>query len=138
MNGKMLVDTCLLFYLVDKTDAKKHDKTRGFFLSFKQKENLFASTQNLREFSSVAWKKSGLQASEINETIEVFFNSFGIVSDKQEDITTANLLVESNRKNFWDALLVATAQRNGISTILTENARHFEKFKRIKAINPLQ
>jgi len=39
---------------------------------------------------------------------------------------------------FWDALLVATMQRHGITTIFTENTGDFEKCPGIKAVNPLK
>lgn len=43
----------------------------------------------------------------------------------------ALVLAERNcikRSDVFDALLVAIAKRNGIETILTENAKHFEMF----------
>ncbi len=55
MAEKFLVDTCVLFYLVDKNDAEKHRKASRWFESLKG-ENFFVSTQNLREFASVALK----------------------------------------------------------------------------------
>jgi predicted nucleic acid-binding protein len=138
MQGRALVDTCVLVYLIDKTDKGKHEKAKEWLKSIEGRDNFFVSIQNLREFSSIALKKSSLHLREINELLEVFADAFGIVFDSFEDIIKANEAIGKNRKIFWDALLAATMQRHSIHIILTENTKDFKGFKGIKTINPLR
>ncbi len=138
MGDRALVDTNILVYLIDKTDEKRHRKAKEWFKSIKGQENLFVSAQNLREFSSIALKKSSLHVNEINKILRLFADAFDLIFDNFEDIIKANNKIEKTRKNFWDALLAATMQRHFISVILTENTKDFKKIKGIKAINPLE
>ncbi len=138
MNEKMLVDSCLLVYFIDPREKEKHEKTVGWFKERLPAENLFVSNQNLREFASVAIKKSTATTNEITDALQLFSETFKIIQDNAQDIARATALCEGKKKIFWDALIVATMQRNGIQKIITENTKHFEKFNAIKAINPLE
>ena len=138
MQNKTSIDTCILIYLVDKTEPEKHAKAIGWFESIRnKKEQYFISMQNLREFAGVAFAKTNLSPEEINENISLFSETFSVLDEKTEDIKTATLLLGNDRKNFYDALLAATMQRHGIMQILTENTKDFEKIKGIKTTNPL-
>ncbi len=138
MQDKALVDTCILAYLVDKTEPIKHEKAQTWFESIrKEKQRYFISMQNLRELANVSLKKTTLFPREINENNLLFSETFGVLWDETGDIITAVLLAETDRKNFWDCLLAATAKRHGIRTILTENTKDFGRIKGIKAKNPL-
>ena len=138
MQNRVLVDTCILFYLIDKTCEEKHRKALEWFKAMKGRENLFISLQNLREFSNIALKKSSLSPKEINKLLRLFADFFELVYDNSDDIIKANERAGRTRKNFWDALLVSTMRRYKIRTILTENTKDFEKFKGVSAVNPFR
>ncbi|MBN2066937.1 MAG: PIN domain-containing protein [Candidatus Diapherotrites archaeon] len=135
---KMLVDSCILVYLVDKTEKGKHEKARQWFETIRWEKNYFVSIQNLREYANISLRKTALPAGEIVENISLFSETFNTVFDRVEDITAAIGLAGTRGKLFWDAMLAATMQRHGINTILTENTKDFKKFKEIKATNPLE
>lgn len=136
MHDKALVDTNILFYIIDKADKTKNQKAQAWLASVTGKEPIFVSMQNLREFSNIALRKTSLPPEEINALVEMFSTGFCLIAETKEDIGCANYLTaENNRNRFFDALLVATMQRHGIRHILTENTKHFEKFK---ATNPLK
>ena len=135
-NEKALVDTNFLFYLVDKEAGAKHESARKWFSSTIDKK-VFVSFQSLREFSNVALKKTSFSANEINRVLEMFSSSFELIFASLEDAKNANLFCETDRKNFWDCLLIATMKRHGIKTILTENTKHFSPAGGIRAKNPL-
>ncbi len=57
----MLVDSNVLIYLVDPSDATKHAVARRLLEEIiRHPQNYVVATQNLREFASVALKKMGL------------------------------------------------------------------------------
>ncbi len=136
MNDKVLIDSNILVYFVDKNELQKHIKAKELLKSINPTDQYFVSLQNLREFSSVAFKKSKLSAAEINEFIKVFSSAFIVLADTKDDIENANIKKENFKSSFWDSLLASTMQRNEIKKILTENISDFKAFKEIEAINP--
>jgi len=134
---KALVDSCILVYLVDKTEKGKHEKAKKWFETIRWRKNYFVSIQNIREYANIALRKTAIPTSEIIENMALFSETFNAIFDNVEDVATAISLAEAKRKVFWDAMLAATMQGHGIKVILTENTKDF-KFKGIKAVNPLE
>jgi predicted nucleic acid-binding protein len=88
------------------------------------------STQNVLELYSALTKT--LPTDESAYWAEHFLDTKSIIKlePSVQDTRDALELAKKNkmrRGEVFDALLVATAKRNGIDTILTENPRHFEK-----------
>lgn len=134
--SEILVDTNILVYLLDKKEAKRHEKTLQWFQNLKRDKNsYFISLQNLREFSSICLKKTKLKHEKINEWTELFSRIFYLVSDSKEDGIKATQICRKNKISFWDSLLIATMQRCDIRHILTENIKDFQKYSKIKTIN---
>ena len=74
---------------------------------------------------------------EITESVLRIGNEFTMLLELPQDtITTINLC--NNRNNFYDALLIATMKRHGLTTIITENTKDFDYFDGIRAINPFK
>ncbi|MBI4044561.1 MAG: PIN domain-containing protein [Candidatus Diapherotrites archaeon] len=133
-----LVDTNLLVYIIDKTEKHKYEKANKWIKSVKSQDKYFVALQNLREFSNIARKKSGLSAEEITGFLQVFSDSFTLVFDSKDDLLKAVFLSEKTKTHFWDILLACTMQRHGIQKILTENTTDFKKIPEIEAINPFE
>lgn len=119
---KKLIDTCLLIYLVDSSDEKKHKKVVNWFETISGDE-YFISIQNLREFAYVVKKKSLLNNEKLKEYIGLFSDSFNLIYDNLEDIINAT---KSSKNKYWDSLLIATAKRHNIVEIITENEKDFD------------
>jgi predicted nucleic acid-binding protein len=123
---KILIDTCILVYLIDSSDEIKHQKVVDWFSSIIGDDDYFVSIQNLREFVFVAKKKNLIESGDIRHYINLFVDSFNLIEDNVTDILDASL---SGSKRFFDNLLVSTAKRNGIFEILTENEKDFPLMK---------
>lgn len=136
MRDKILIDTNVLVYLIDRREEIKHEKAIETFMAIQNKEDYFVAFQNLKEFSNVARKKTSLSAEEINEFIETFSNSFTLVFDDMVDLQNANFLSEKNNAPFWDSVLVSVMRKEKINKIITENVKDFSKFGEIETINP--
>lgn len=135
MNDRAFVDTCILYYLIDTHEQKKHERAVRWFYTVAPKE-FFISTQTLREFANVSLKKSSLKTEEIIEFLELFSARFTVMEEEFCDVVTAIILSKNERRNFFDALLAATMKRNSVITILTENIKDFGGLG-VKTINPL-
>jgi len=120
---KTLIDTSILIYLVDAKEEKKHQKVVGWFEGIFESNEYFVSLQNLREFAFVAKKKDLLLAEEIITYVELFADSFNLLQDSVEDVKKAS---RKTKNKYWDALLIATAKRNNIFQVITENEKDFK------------
>jgi predicted nucleic acid-binding protein len=119
---KKLVDTSILIYLIDSKEKEKHLKAVEWFENIFGSNDYFISTQNLREFAFVAKNKALIETEETKKYLDLFAESFNIIQDSIEDIKKA---CETTKKKYWDALLIATAKRNNIFQIITENEKDF-------------
>jgi len=120
---KTLIDTSILIYLVDAKEEKKHQKVVGWFEGIFESNEYFVSLQNLREFAFVAKKKGLLKVEEVKKYVDLFVDSFNLLYDSVDDIKKAS---EKPRAKYWDALLIATAKRNNIFQVITENEKDFK------------
>jgi len=134
MRGNYFIDTNSLVYLVSKEDEKKHTQIKEIIST--KNSNFFISIQNLKEFANISLKKSDKSIEKINSTMEKLMKKFNLLIELNDDIFYAVTIAK--RKNFYDALLVATMKRNGIKKIITENEKDFLEFKGIKTINPFR
>jgi predicted nucleic acid-binding protein len=136
MQDSFLVDSCILLYLADKRDMKKHLRAIKWLEGVETKK-FFISMQNIREVSSNLLKKTVLPSKEIIDFVDMLLNRFSLVNEDFNDYLKATVLCSKNRKNFFDAVLASTMQRYYITTIITENTKDFELLG-VKAINPLK
>ncbi|MDO8627677.1 MAG: PIN domain-containing protein [Candidatus Diapherotrites archaeon] len=140
--NKILVDTNILFYLVQKHETKKHEIVSKLFKTIREKHqesNYTIALQSLREFSNIYWKKSKEKnLDDLIENIQLFKTVFEILPETEEDIETANKLHFEQKIPFWDALIVSVMQKNHIDSILTENEKDFKKIPWTNVINPFK
>ena len=130
-----LVDTNILVYIVDTKEKEKHAKALDWYAAQRKNKTLCISIQNLREFAAICVKKTSLGKEKIMQWIEDYSSAFWVLNDSQEDIIKA---VETAREKgipYYDGLLAATMERHGLGTIITENARDFNKHGRINVVD---
>ena len=133
---KFIIDSNILIYLVDITDAIRHKKATDWLIENKN-TFLAVSSQNIREFARVCFQKELLPPQDICEFIESFAARFTVFQDDFTDTKNAVLFCKGNVNLFWDAAIVSVMKRKGIETIFTENTKDFVVLG-VKAINPLK
>jgi predicted nucleic acid-binding protein len=132
MKDNYFIDTNILIYLINQNEIEKHNLAKKIV----KNTNCNISIQNLKELSNILFKKTPLTPIEISKYI-IRIGSFAtLLPELTTDILEATKM--SKRKNFYDALLVATMKRNGIKKIITENEKDFSDFKGIEIINPFR
>lgn len=133
-----LVDSNVLVYLVDSKEKKKHSIALRWLGNIKDDLNsYFISTQNLREFVSIALKKGKAKPEKIAEWVAVFRDVFILIEDSSADILPALELSSRKKMHFWDALLATTMKRYKIGAIVTENTKDFRKAE-LRVFNPFR
>jgi predicted nucleic acid-binding protein len=139
-DGPALVDTNILTYAFDTRDPKKRERAAELLARcWRSEERLSVSVQNLAEFSVVVTEKiaNPIPGPVVTKFIAAVasYNGWNVVSYGPGTILAAHGLARRCSLHFWDALLAATMQENGISAIYTEDA-HFGKVPGLSVINP--
>jgi predicted nucleic acid-binding protein len=136
---RMLIDSNILVYAYD-ISSERHQKALDFFKNILLSDSAVVSIQNIVEFSRIMTEKiknpiSPVQTrfivSELSETMDIIYYDSHTVSD-------ALNISSMNKIHFFDALLAATMEKEGISSIATENEKDFRKISWITVINPLK
>ena len=135
-----LVDTNILCYAFDTGVPEKRAAARGLLARvFNNEEMLSVSVQNLAEFAVVTREKMEhpLPDAVITRFIEdiVAFDGWKVIRYDAGTVTRAIGISRAHNLHFWDSLLVATMQEQGIDTIWSEDA-HFSKIPGLNMKNP--
>lgn len=78
------------------------------------------SSQVLKEFANFAFKRTRKSAAEINATL-LKIGAYSFVADTKELITDGVIGKEQWQVGFYDALMIAAANKAGCSTMYTED-----------------
>ena len=124
-----LIDTNIWVHALSR-DSPKKERAQDVTNVLMGLGEAAVSTQNLLELYAAMTKT--LSPTESAKWSEKFARSRNIYKFEPslEDTEAAIGMARSlglRRSEIFDALLAATALRNGIKTIVTENARHFER-----------
>ncbi|HPX73996.1 MAG TPA: PIN domain-containing protein [Methanoregulaceae archaeon] len=135
-----LVDTNILVYLFDRDEPDKRTIARGIVEGcFSGHDQLAVSIQNLAEFAVVMTEK--VEHPMPREMVSRFirdiasFSQWWVLGYDAACIEDAVAIGGERRIHFWDALLVATMKRHGITTLYSED-EHFIKVPDIRVVNP--
>jgi len=140
MTGKLL-DTNILVYAFDKSEAEKHEKAKKLIEAcIARKEQFYLSTQNISEFYHVITKyvEKPVSKPEARRLCEkfIFFSGFVKISPTTPALLEAMRINAETGVGYWDALIAATMIENGITTIITENKKDFGKIPGLVVSNP--
>jgi len=134
----VLVDTCILVYAYEKSDMEKHMAAKEIVRVLLEEGNAVVSVQNLAEFSRVLSEKSKtpVSYSETRKHVSEIASAFNVISYGATTVDAALSICSGGGTHFFNALLAATAEENGIYEIITENVNDFKGMHSIKATSP--
>ena len=139
MNGTeyFFVDTNLPLYCVDPADRDKRARATDWLNHLWAAGAGRLSWQVLHEFYGNAVRKMGLAAAEARGIVEDLSHwrpvdtSLGLIQEAWGWMDGAQL-------GYWDALIVAAAQRSGASYLLTEDLQHGRTFGTVRILDPFR
>ncbi|MDP9225187.1 MAG: PIN domain-containing protein [Actinomycetota bacterium] len=135
--GLTFVDTNVLVYAHDRSDAHKHLIAQGVLEDLWQRRSGSLSTQVLQEFYVVATRKFDppMRGSEAREVVALY-GEWDLIEVDVALILSASKLGERHQISFWDALIVEAAGRSGAARLLTEDLQHGRRIAGITVANP--
>lgn len=132
------VDSNVFLYALDTSVSAKQKKARGIVAdAFAERAPYCISAQVLAEFSSVAIRKLGIKTPLLLQLI----SELGKISRLAIDNALVSRAVELQGIygiQYYDAQVVAAAERLGCDTILTEDLSDGQLYCGIMAVNPFK
>jgi predicted nucleic acid-binding protein len=139
MNGSdpFFVDSNLLLYCVDPADHDKRARATDWLDQLWASGTGRLSWQVLHEFYWNAVRKMGMAAADAREMVEDLSQwrpvdtSLGLVQEAWYWMDSAQLA-------YWDALIVAAAQRSGALYLLSEDFQHGRILGPVTVLDPFR
>lgn len=137
-NGSnVFVDTNVLLYSEDGRDRRKQAQAIAWLDALWSRQSGRLSTQVLNEFYANVTRKIAPPMPAGDARAEV--RRYQRWQPWQMDHATVEVAwsVESRfRVNYWDALIIAAAQQQGCSLLLSEDLQHEQHFDGVQVLNP--
>jgi len=131
-------DSNVLIYAIVEPPELRADRARDLILRGTHGDNAILLLQALAEFSTVAMRKYGLSANDVQKRVEALRQPMLVEAAKEEDLLTALDLVRDHRLAFWDALMCATASRAGLQYLLSEDMQDGRRLGSLTIVNPFR
>ena len=134
MSVKFFIDTNIFIYLNDHASFEKQKKSRAKLEEIYSQGTGVISTQVLQEFYVVSTKKFKLPPVEVRKQVESMLD-FEVINI---DVPLIKEAIDSSildQISYWDALIVASAQKGGCDHVLTEDLNHDQVIKGVKIVN---
>ncbi len=139
MKDRVFLDTNILVYAYDRSDLRKQAIAQQLLMNGMENESAVLSVQVLGEFFTVVTRriKRPMNPAEAREAIELFSNlivqeiDLGLV---QRAIDT----IKSYKISYWDALIIAAAERARCKRILSEDLNDSQLYNGISVVNPFK
>ncbi|MBA4417873.1 MAG: PIN domain nuclease [Syntrophus sp. (in: bacteria)] len=141
MKGNVFLDTNIIVYLFDKTDAIKHASAKLFIQECLKKHNGHISTQVVNEFVVVISEKikNPIPFEEINKRITSLSNML-IISPLVFLTCKKSIEIKQRYKySYWDSLIISSALLNECSILYTEDMHGGQVIDgKLKIVNPFK
>ena len=133
----VFIDTNVWVYALSEQDHEKKAVAIDLITKSYRDDVICVSSQVLKEFANFAFKKSAKTAAQINAMLSKMA-SYGYVSDTKDLIFSGVTGKEEWQVGFYDALILAAANKAGCSIIYTEDLNDGQKYGNVTAVNPFK
>ena len=140
MNGAdslWFVDTNVLLYEVDDADPIKQAEARQWLEVLWRHRVARASWQVLNEFYANSTGKIGAPAVWIRRLVETYAE-WGMADFNFTLLQRAWHWTDHAGVTWWDALILAAAERSGCRWLLSEDFQHGRKYGAVQVVDPFR
>jgi predicted nucleic acid-binding protein len=129
------VDTNVFVYAVDQRDPVKQSVARSVLLALARVEAVVA-LQVVGEFQNALKRSLKLPAWVAAQAARNVLAQYGSFPYDREAVESALALSAAGRMSYWDALLVASADAVGVTTLLSEDMTDGLVHGGVEIVNP--
>src|SRR5262245_37825851 len=116
MSGRQFLDTNVLVYSCDSSDARKQQTALDLIAVGSSQGTGVLSVQVLGEFfHATVIRKKLLTAAEAERAILAFRAAMAVVPVEFQDVVDAVRIHQQYQTRYWDSLIIATAAHHGCS-----------------------
>ena len=134
----VFLDTNVLVYAIDLRDARKQSIAAAIVEQAIVPDSAFViSVQALSEFANVALAKFKKPIDEVRAFVEAYRGIETVVPDGLV-VDRALVIKRQYKIQFFDAMMLAAAERAGADTFLSEDLADGETYCGIKVSNPFK
>ena len=133
--SKLFVDTNLFVYALDQKEPSKKEKARVILKKVTDEHCMVISTQVIQEFYVVATTKLKVDRFVVKNIIHNFRN-LEIVNSDLDMLEQAVDISIISQVSFWDALIIAAAEKANCDYILSEDLNAGQTYRGVSVINP--
>jgi predicted nucleic acid-binding protein len=138
MSGeKFTLDTNILIYSVDRQAGERHQRSIELIEQM-PKCDCILILQALSEFYSAVTRKDKMPHGDAQAQVNDWMILFPVVKAEPGTLQRAMKAVEDHQISFWDAMLLETAVRAGVTRFLSEDMQHGRLWKGMSIQNPFQ
>ena len=131
------IDSNVFVYFADGRNPKKQAIARAVLADAIGNRQYVISSQVLHESANVSLKKLGMTEDEVRKYVEEFQHIRVVF--QQDGLTVRALEIRKQYGlQFYDSLLLATAESVGCDTFLTKDLNDGQIYCGIKAVNPFK
>ena len=139
MKDRLFLDTNVLVYAYDRHDPRKQKTAQALLTEGIEKENAVLSVQVLGEFFNVVTRfiKQPMTPDEAQGAVSLFSH----LPVQDIDLDLVNRAINTHkmyRISYWDALIIAAAERTRCKLILTEDLSDGQKYHGVIVSNPFK
>ena len=134
---KVFLDTNVFLYAFLNQDVAKKAKAAMLIAQSVKDCNGYVSMQIVKEFCNVMVKKSGKSAAEMGRAIGIFAK-MQMVEASLKLVQRALEICEAFNVQFFDSLLLASAERAGCGVLYTEDLNDGQLYGSVRAVNPFK
>jgi len=131
----VLVDTNILVYSFDPSQGDKHFVAASICRELLEQDRICLSTQILQELYVTLTRKAGIPVDTALAALDDLAQ-WPVFNVDYRAIRDAVVIARDCRLSFWDALLVAAANRLGAAILLTEDLNHGQTIAGVEIRNP--
>jgi predicted nucleic acid-binding protein len=137
MSAVEFIDTNIFVYSVDLDAPRKKETASALVKDIGYRRAGGLSVQVLSEFYCTTTRKLRYPlTSEEAVAIITEFETWAIHSPRFEDVRAAIKLAERYQLNYWDALIIRSAQRLHAAVLWSEDFSHGQRFDSVEVRNP--
>ncbi len=138
-SGRQFLDTNVLIYSCDTSDAGKQQTALELIASHSQQSRCMLSVQVLGEFfHATVVRKKLLTVDEAERAIQAFRTAMTCAPIDTQDVSEAIAIHRRYQTRYWDSLIIATAARHGCSEILSEDLNDGQTNMGVLVSNPFR
>jgi predicted nucleic acid-binding protein len=134
-SDRFFADTNVLLYAFDAAAPAKREAAHRWLTMLWETGQGRLSWQVLHEFYVNATRKLGASSKEARKAVEVF-SLWQPVDSSRGLIERAWQWMDKAGVGYWDALIVAAAERGGCAWLLSEDFQEGRRFGPVTVVNP--